>query len=176
MRAATFEEFPVPDMFLVAEDDGRTLDARFTVEGHDLIFHSRGGVKGKDAINADYGKGLLLLVGRLSRAGVPLVGDWVDSTTVQSLPIEAWAILSGPEGSRTPDQICGLLASRMKDVRRDSASAPKGGNSTKRISTGFVEASKGSVQLLKVPPAVGCSRSENRTPRCWTAQTLKRGG
>ncbi|MGF6858207.1 HNH endonuclease [Paraburkholderia sp. CI3] len=121
-------------LFLVKDEVGSRLDARFSVEQADLILHSRGGAKGHPgSVNADYTKALLLLMNRLSFAAVPVLGAWVDSTTVQSMPLSMRAILSEAEGSLDPETICGLLSSRMKDVRSDPSSNARGGNSTKRI-------------------------------------------
>ena len=53
-------------VYLVLDDDGAELDARFSIEGYDIVFHSRGGARGKDAVNSDYSKALLLLLQRLA--------------------------------------------------------------------------------------------------------------
>jgi 5-methylcytosine-specific restriction protein A len=127
-------------VYQVTAEDGSQLDARFSVEQADVILHSRGGAKGRrGAVNADYAKALLLLTSRLSQAAIPILGVRVDSTTVQSLPLSARSILSQAEGSLSPEQICSLLSSRMKDIRSNPNSSAKGGNSTKRIriATGF---------------------------------------
>jgi hypothetical protein len=110
------------------------LDARFSVEEADVILYSRGGAKGRrGAANADYAKALLRLIHALSEDAIPILNVWVDSTTVQSLPLNARSILSEDEGRLSPEVICGLLSSRMRNVRRDPNSNAKGGNSTKRI-------------------------------------------
>lgn len=122
------------------DDAGSRLDARFSVEQADLILHSRGGAAGSlGAVNADYTRALLLLLSRLSSAAVPVLGAWVDSTAVQSMPLSTRAILSETEGHLYPEAICGLLRRRMKDVRSQPNSKAMGGNSTKRIriATGF---------------------------------------
>ena len=122
------------NMVQVTDEDGSQLDARFSVDQADVILHSRGGAKGRrGAVNADYAKALLLLFSRLSQAAIPILGAWVDSTTVQSLPLSARSILSESGGSLSPERICSLLSSRMKDIRGDPNPSAKGGNSTKRI-------------------------------------------
>jgi 5-methylcytosine-specific restriction protein A len=133
-------ESKLASMFQLTDEDGTQLDARFSVDQADIILHSRGGAKGRrGAVNADYAKALLLLLNRLSRGSIPILGAWVDSATVQSLPLSARSILSNFEGSLSPERICSLLSSRMKDIRGDPNPSAKGGNSTKRIriATGF---------------------------------------
>ncbi|WP_144138333.1 restriction endonuclease [Paraburkholderia sp. BCC1884] len=124
-------------VFQVTDDDGsKKLDARFSIDQADIILHSRGGAKDQSAaVNMDYTRGLLVLLTRLSQTAIPVLGVWVDSATVQSLPLNTRSILSNKEGSLSPDEICRLLASRMKDVRGDPNSTAKGGNSTKRQCT-----------------------------------------
>jgi len=128
-------------MFLVTDHDGSQLDARFSVDRAHVILHSRGDAKGRHrSINTDYAKALFLVISRLSQAGIPILGAWVDSTTVQSLPLSARSILSEFEGDMSTEQICALLTGRMKHIRSDPNLRAKGGNSTKRIriATGFV--------------------------------------
>jgi hypothetical protein len=95
-------------MYVVCDANGQPLDARFDIQGADVILHSRGGAKGKDAVNADYSKGLLLLLNRLAAADVALIGAWVDSKTVQSVPLQDRAILNQNEGTASPDEDRGI--------------------------------------------------------------------
>ncbi len=121
-------------IFQATDENGLRLDARFSVEEADVILHSRGGAKGQHGqLNADYTRAMLLLIGRLAQATIPISGAWVDSKTVQSLPLNARSILDQTEGNLPPEQICSLLATRMKQIRSDPNSTAKGGNSTKRI-------------------------------------------
>jgi hypothetical protein len=151
-------------VFQVMDDNQSGLDARFSVDRADIILHSRGGTKGQSAaVNTDYTKALLLLLTRLSQTATPVLGAWVDSTTVQSLPLSARSILSISEGRLAPEDICRLLGNRMKDIRSSPDSTAKGGNSTKRIriSTGFAGSSEdlaarlGGVELKGDIPSAG---------------------
>jgi hypothetical protein len=153
--------------FLVAGDGGALLDARFSIDGSDVILQSRGGAKGGGAVNTDYSKALLLIVTRLTQASVPLVGAWVDSSTVQNMPLAARLILIESEGHQSPERICSLMSARMKEVRSDQSVATKGGNSTKRIriSTGFLSSSDELVEVLGGIPTDGDGRSNERLLR-----------
>ncbi|WCM23170.1 hypothetical protein NDK50_35045 [Paraburkholderia bryophila] len=154
-------------MFQVTDEDGSKLDARFSVDQTNVIFHSRGGAKGqRGAANADYTKALLLSVNRLARAGIPILGAWVDSATVQSLPLSARSILSNSEGGLSPERICSLLTARMKDIRSTPNPSVKGGNSTKRIriATDFVGSSENLAVVLGGIAADGDLRSIDRLP------------
>ena len=157
----------MPRIFQATDDDGYGLDAQFSVDQSDIILHSRGGAKGRrGAVNADYAQALLLLTSRLSHAAIPILGAWVDSTSVQSLPLSARSVLSKAEGSLSPEQICSLLSSRMKDIRSDPNSSAKGGNSTKRIriATGFSGSSEDLANRLGGIAADGDLPSMERLP------------
>jgi 5-methylcytosine-specific restriction protein A len=52
----------------VLDDDGHALDAHLEIDGSDVVFHSRGGTKGKDAQNVGYSSGLRLLLQRIRNA------------------------------------------------------------------------------------------------------------
>lgn len=161
------------NVFFVQEDGGSRLDARFSVEQADLVLHSRGGAAGRPgAVNADYTRALLLLLSRLSSAAVPILGAWVDSTTVQSIPLGTRAILSEAEGGLNPEAICGLLKGRMKNVRSQPNSKAKGGNSTKRIriATGFKGTSD---ELVAMLGGVDSQEDTRRVGR-FTADVLRR--
>ncbi|HKU25924.1 MAG TPA: hypothetical protein VJQ54_10665 [Candidatus Sulfotelmatobacter sp.] len=160
-------------IFQVTDEDGSRLDARFAVEKSDVILHSRGGAKRqRGQVNADYARAMHLLIGRLAQAAVPIAGAWVDSKTVQSLPLSARSILNQVEGNLPPEQICSLLTTRMKDVRSDPNSTAKGGNATKRIriATGFVGSSDELAEQLGGIAAEGDFRSMERLP----AEVLRR--
>jgi hypothetical protein len=160
-------------IFQATDEDGSRLDARFAVEEADVILHSRGGAKGqRGQVNADYTRAMLLLIGRLAQAAIPISGAWVDSKTVQSLPLSARSILNQTEGNLPPEQICSLLTTRMKDIRSDLNSTAKGGNSTKRIriATGFGGSSDELATQLGGIAAEGDFRSMERLP----AEVLRR--
>ncbi|MDR6384012.1 HNH endonuclease [Paraburkholderia caribensis] len=154
-------------VFQVTDDERSKLDARFSVDQADIILHSRGGAKGQTAaVNTDYTRGLLVLLTRLSQIAIPVLGAWVDSATVQSLPLNKRSILSDTEGSLPPDEICRLLANRIKDVRGGPNSTAKGGNSTKRIriATGFSGSSEDLAARLGGIALEGDHRSMDRLP------------
>ncbi len=119
--------------YQVLSEDGLPLDAHFDVEGETIIFHSRGGTKGKSARNVDYARGLRLLLQRLVEAGHPVQRAWVDSNRVQSIPIADRTILTREETASTPDKLVSLMASRMQNVGRSPESLSDHGNATKRI-------------------------------------------
>lgn len=154
-------------VFQVTSDDNSQLDARFSLDETDIILHSRGGAKGqRGAVNADYTRALLLLISKLSQAAIPILGAWVDSATVQSLPRSSRVILRRSEGSLSPETICSLLGNRMKDIRSNPSSSAKGGNSTKRIriATGFGGSSGELATLLGGLAVQADLRSAERLP------------
>jgi hypothetical protein len=154
-------------LYQATAEDGSPLDAHFLVEQKDIILASRGGAKGQHSQkNADYTRALLLLVGRLAQAVIPISGAWVDSKTVQSMPLSARSILNQSEVGLPSEQICSLLSSRMKDVRSDPNSTAKGGNSTKRIriATGFAGSDEELATLLGGIAAQGDMKSMERLP------------
>lgn len=161
------------NIYQVTAEDGSRLDAHFLVEQRDIILASRGGAKGqRGQVNADYTRALLLMISRLAQAAIPISGAWVDSKTVQSLPLSARSILSRTEGNLPPEQICNLLSSRMKEIRSDPDSTAKGGNSTKRIriATDFGGSSEELATLLGGVAGEGDFRSMERLP----AEVLRR--
>lgn len=160
-------------IYQVTDEDGSRLDARFGVEDAALILHSRGGVKGqRSQVNADYTRALLLLIGRLAQAAIHISGAWVDSKTVQSLPLSERSILNQAEGNLPSEQICSLLTTRMKGIRSDPKSTAKGGNSTKRIriATDFSGSSEELARQLGGVVTEGDFRSMERLP----AEMLRR--
>lgn len=158
--------------YTVTDDHGVALDARFSIAGQDILLHARRGTKGKGAINTDYSKALLQLLTRLAQSAVHIRGAWVDSTTVQRLPLSKRKILEGDEGDLLPVQLFKRMTGRMKDVRGDLSSKAKGGNSTKRIriATDFAGSPEDLAALLGGVPVAGDFRSLQRLP----AETLRR--
>jgi 5-methylcytosine-specific restriction protein A len=149
--------------YLVVDDDGETLDARYDVEGSDFIFHSRGGTKGNDEKNTDYTRALVLVIRRLLQQSIRIGGAWVDSAQVQSLPLQVRQIL-GPLDVGNADHLVSLMGTRMKDVRSDPESNARGGNSTKRIriATSFEGQPEVFAGLLGGVPLKGDFRSRER--------------
>jgi len=119
-------------LFQIISDEGSPIDAHFEIESDEVVFHSRGGTKGKDAINSEYALGLSVLLARLKRASFAVERVWVDSSRVQGIPISQRTILTSAEGQAPVDQIVKVLSARMKAVGR-SSSESSGGNSTRRI-------------------------------------------
>jgi 5-methylcytosine-specific restriction protein A len=120
-------------IYQVLDDDDHRLDAHLEIEGKDIVFHSRGGTKGKDAQNADYSTGLRLLLERIQDTKLGLVTVWVDSSVVQEMPLEERRILAHDEAGAEPQTLLSLLRMRMKDVGRKPGSKSTGGNTTKRL-------------------------------------------
>lgn len=48
--------------YQIQADDGSLLDAHIDVDGNCIVFHSRGGSKGKNPTNMDYSRALRLLM------------------------------------------------------------------------------------------------------------------
>lgn len=118
--------------FQIISDDGSPIDAHFGIESDEVVFHSRGGTKGKGAINSEYALGLSVLLARLKRVSFAVERVWVDSSRVQGIPISQRTILTSEESQAPVDQIVKVLSTRMKAVGR-SSSESSGGNSTRRI-------------------------------------------
>ena len=125
------EPEPTP-LYKPVDNDGQLLDATFELEKSTLILHSRGGAKGKNARNPDYGKALKLLLERLYLATLPVSRAWVDSSRVQNLPIEDRLILSSIDQGLPPLEAFKQMSAAMKDVGR-SSDAGSHGNPTRRI-------------------------------------------
>ncbi len=133
-------------LFQIVSDDGSPIDAHFGIESNEVVFHSRGGTKGKGAINSEYALGLSVLLARLKRASFAVERVWVDSSRVQGIPISQRTILTSEEGQAPVDQIVKVLSTRMKAVGR-SSSESSGGNSTRRIRMAI---SGGDAQVLSL--------------------------
>jgi hypothetical protein len=118
--------------YQVKSDDGGLLNAHFQLKGSSIWFLSRGGTKGVDAANSDYGPALRLLLERMNRAGISIEGVWVDSTSVQGIPLEERRILSPTEWPQSPQSAFTLLSKRMKPIGQ-TAGAKSGGNSTRKL-------------------------------------------
>lgn len=119
--------------YQVLGDDGSPLDAHFEIDGQTIIFHSRGGSKGKDARNVHYTPALRLLIERIKVAGHFVQSAWVDSSRVQSLPLDERMILDASDSQASPAEQVSRMASRMQAIGRESTSQSSHGNATKRI-------------------------------------------
>lgn len=105
--------------YAVLGEGGVPIDAHFELDGPAIVFHSRGGTKGKDARNSQYEVGLRLVLERLNAAHVPILTALVDSTRARTLPVDLRTILHPEEVSLTPERIFSALSSRMKGVGTD---------------------------------------------------------
>lgn len=119
--------------YVVLGADGSLLHAHLDIDGHDVLFHSRGGKKGTPTIrNQQYGPALRLVLERLAAAGEPIVGAWVDSSETTHLAEAERLILSGSELTGSPDSQFSTLSRNMRRVGR-SPDSGYGGSTTKRI-------------------------------------------
>ncbi|WP_460418756.1 HNH endonuclease [Pseudomonas sp. microsymbiont 2] len=112
-------------------DDGKRVDAHYEIDGESIIFHSRGGTKGKGAINTEYSRGLAVLLKTLESHAIGIKQIWVDSSQVQSLSIEDRTIFGSSDEYFSAHEALRLMALRMKTIGRPSSAS--GGNSTRRI-------------------------------------------
>ncbi|MFM9487866.1 HNH endonuclease [Pseudomonas monachiensis] len=153
-------------VFRVAANDGTAIDAHYEVDGDTIIFHSRGGTKGKSAINTEYAQGLEALLLRLSAASIPLLRVWVDSSRVQGLTVEQRTIFDEADRAASPNAALRLISSRMKSVGRAEKSQEGGGNSTRRICLQVFSGTAKStlVDTLGGAPVVKDLRSLDRIP------------
>jgi 5-methylcytosine-specific restriction protein A len=152
-------------IYQIIADDGAALDAHAEIDGNTLFFLSRGGTKGQDAINTEYGIALRLVLGRLQSAAIPVQGIWVDSSPVQALPLPTRQVLRQHESSIAASEQYRLIASRMKDVGRQPG-AKGGGNSTRRLRIDLAtsQPEDAVAQLLRLKPAKKDLRSLDRLP------------
>jgi hypothetical protein len=121
-----------PTVYQVLDRDGRKLDARFEIEGPDIVFHSRSGRKGGGGTNEKYGEGLLLLLERAVAAGVSVADAFVDSETAQDLSEDERRIVDRDNIPTDPKELRGVFSRKMKGIGRGPG-AKGSGNSTKRI-------------------------------------------
>jgi hypothetical protein len=118
--------------YQVLDEDGRAMDAHIDLDPLGIVFHSRGGSRGRgDVRNQEYGPALRLVLQRIADAQVQIAGAWVDSSRVQALPIAERTILTSNEMSGDASEAFRLMSSRMKEIGRSEEGS--GGNPTKRI-------------------------------------------
>jgi hypothetical protein len=118
--------------YQVLDEAERLMDAHLDLDTSAIVFHSRGGSRGRsNSRNQDYGPALRLILERIAAARLNIDGAWVDSTRVQSLPLDQRIVLSPAEMSDGAPEAFRLMSSRMKDVGRTDDGP--GGNPTKRI-------------------------------------------
>ena len=119
------------------DDSGGPIDSRFEVQTGELILQSRGGASGTPhARNTQYNKALRMLLDRISRSELTLLGAWVDSSRVQELPLEQRQILFPQDRNAPPGNLFTMLSRRMAQVGQDPSVGGRG-NSTKRVLFAF---------------------------------------
>ena len=119
-------------------DSGTPLDAHFEIENGELILHSRSGTIGTaNARNTKYGPALRILLARIEQSNLKLVGVWVDSSRVQSLPMEERQIFSSEDTKITPTELFTKLSNKMGTVGRGPNIQSSRGNPNKKLRFSF---------------------------------------
>lgn len=143
-------------------DEGRVLDARVELTGSDIRLYSRSGRRNTpNARNSDYSLGLRSLLRQLKLNQLGLLGAYVDSKDVQSMPLPERQILRPAEASLSAEQQFTLLGQRMRRVGRTDDRP--GGNNNKLIRL-CVDAQPGILQrALHLEPAPALERNPRRS-------------
>ncbi|MDE0411661.1 MAG: HNH endonuclease [Gammaproteobacteria bacterium] len=114
------------------------MDAHFEIQDGKLILCSRGGTLGtSNARNTEYGPALRILLKRIERSNLALIGVWVDSNHVQNLSMKERQIFSIKDPEVSSSKLFTMLSNRMAAVGRDPSISGGGGNSTKRLCFAF---------------------------------------
>jgi hypothetical protein len=152
--------------FQVLNEDNSPLDAHFEIESGDIIFHSRGGNKRTSPVNSQYAEGLRLILQRLVGAKIDIDSAWVDSSTVQGIPLKDRKVLGSDDTGILAADAFTRVSRRMKLVGRDADASPVGGNSTRRLRMRLVgkRSDDELVRLLKGKEVKRDMRSLNRLP------------
>lgn len=119
------------------DDSGAAIDPHFEVQVGELILLSRGEARRSPyARNTAYNRDLLwLILDRVRRSNLTLVGAWVDSSHVQNLPLEQRRIFFPEDEEVLPKDLSKTLSERM--ARVGQAPNATGGNRTKRLRFAF---------------------------------------
>ena len=152
--------------FQVIDNSNNPIDAHFDIDGSAIVFHSKGGTKkSNNSRNSQYGEGLRFILSRLKDADIGIRQAYVDSSTVQEMPIEKRRILESKAIIGDVNAVCTELSRRMADVRLGESGESKGGNPTKkiRIETTAMDA-EALKAALKGIPVEKDSRSQERLP------------
>lgn len=138
------------------------MDAHFEMQGGMLILHSRGGTIGTaNAKNTEYGPALRILIERIKRAELMLIGVWVDSSRVQNLPMEVRQIFHPEEIKVSSTELFTLFSKRMAQVGRIPGSQKSRGNSTKRLRFAFA----GNLSDERIATIVGTDETNSFSSR-----------
>lgn len=151
---------------VIADSDGLGLDATVEVEPGVIILHSRGGAVGSPNVrNRDYSTGPRIILGRLLEKHLEIAGAWVDSSRVQTLPLEEREILTRADFPATSDTLFTLMSRRMQAIGRSPDAGPGRGNSSKRIRFSLEgRSSQEIVQAIGAIPKTVMSRLDSRLP------------
>lgn len=145
--------------YQVIDDAGAPIDAHLDIEADAVVFHSRGGSRGRPGSrNLDYGPGLRLLLARSLKAGLPLVGAWLDSDEVRHLPLSDRSICDEPDLTAPTDALFRTLSSRMQMFGKPP-NAPYSGSRVKKIRLRF----RGVGEEEKFAAALGVRRTTEPT-------------
>lgn len=100
--------------YQVRADDDRVLDARFQIQGADIVYLARyGNKRGSGGKNSDYGEGLRLLLRRLKTRSIKIREVTVDSSQARKLPNNERLILSAAEAKDDVDQLFTRMFARV---------------------------------------------------------------
>lgn len=150
----------------LADNDGRTLDAKVDIEDGSVALHSRGGAFGKPNLrNPDYRRALQLILERLRGGQMSPSGVWLDSSVARTWPEDERRLVEVAELGLPVEELVSLIGQRgSAKGRSDSASGH--GNSTKRI---IIRIPRASAKQLGEVLRAASNGSEARLP----AETLR---
>jgi hypothetical protein len=120
-------------VFQLSDNDNAAIDSHFEIESGDIVFHSRGGNTRTNPVNSQYGDGLRLILHRLEAAKIDIDAAWVDSSTVQGIPLKDRKVLGSDDIGIPASDAFTRVSRRMKVVGRGADASPVGGNSTRRL-------------------------------------------
>lgn len=149
--------------YQVTTNAGVLLDAHLDIQSGDIRFYSRSGTtETPTARNVDYSIGLRTILGQLKDADISIIEAFVDSGSVQAMPLADRRILSATDTAASPDQQLQRLSQRMRAVGRSSDKP--GGNNNKLIRLRTDSTSEGLKTALKLARSKMNLRSANRIP------------
>jgi hypothetical protein len=174
--------------FAIVSDEGIELDAKVLIEPTAFTMLSRGGTAGTPSSqNQDYSIALRLVLRRLKNSEREITGAWVDSSKVQSLPLEERQIFFPEDKGADAAALFSLFGKRMERVGKSPSSDPDKGNRNKRIRVETRTSSIGELSsVIGAKPSTEVPRSALRLPASdlrrvsdydiWSAIEALRGG
>jgi 5-methylcytosine-specific restriction protein A len=174
--------------FRITDEAGMPLDAHVLLELGALVLLSRGGTAGSgNSQNQDYPTALRLILRRLRGCGRPITGAWVDSATVQALPLAERQIYYPEEATADAKSLFSLFGKRMERIGKAPNSIPNKGNRNKRLRIEVGTRSVGELaSVIGAKPDPDVPRSALRLPasdlrkiseaHIWSAIERLRGG